>query len=242
MRSEWVGVKLGEGGSVLARGRGWEVELVEDLELGGDLDSVSRTLAKMDIKDGKNVVAVDANSSSAVDRGGKSSRSNGPIAPGSDTRRQPGSQSTTRYTLSRGPSTSSPTTSKVSIAKPNPIPTDPTPPDLLAGLKIYERPTPSTPTAAPVPTPTSLSPISAKTNPKRAPSSIVGEQSKLAQTVLKASKAINPIPQVNPDSEDEEEHQELEWERDVGLGWGLEDGEGGDVWEIMRAAREMEGE
>jgi hypothetical protein len=96
----------------------------------------------------------------------------------------------------------------------------------------------------------SLSPkANATGNPqrtKRAPTSILGEQSKLAQTVLKASKGINPQPQINPDSESEGEHEEVEWEREVGLTWEGEsegEGDGGDLWEDMRAAREMvEGE
>jgi hypothetical protein len=49
------------------------------------------------------------------------------------------------------------------------------------------------------------------------------------------------MPQVNPDSEDEGEHEEVEWEREVGLEWGGagDDDVGDDLWEAMRTAREI---
>lgn len=121
------------------------------------------------------------------------------------------------------------------------------PPDLLAGLTIHERPTPRSAPAPPSTiAPTPAMSLAASSSPsktsKRAPSAIMGEQSKLAQTVLKASKAINPEPQINPDSEDEGEHAEIEWEKEMGLGWGGGGGESeseGDLWQAMREAQEL---
>lgn len=133
----------------------------------------------------------------------------------------------------------------------------------MGDLTIHERPTPSTaappsltlaPHASPqaavlpnvnkatstLPTPPKATSPLVSGGKRRAPTAILGEQSKLAQTVLKASQAINPEPQINPDSEEEGEHPELEWEKEVGLDWGGggEDAEE-DVWAAMREAREM---
>jgi len=211
-------MKLEEAGGVLGRGKGWRVELVEDLDL--DLDSVS----------------------GIVDAPAK------PTVVSTDTNIRPVRSETSSH-LRQAPST------RPSIPRlPNPAPSI-EPIDLLANLHIHERPTPPLHTTPPasVPRPPVIShkPLH-ETTPgltppkKRAPTSIVGEQSKLAQTVLQASKRINPIPQVNPDSEEEGEHEEVEWEREVGLGWGQneeDEGEagpsGGDLWESMRAAQEM---
>lgn len=245
VKSEWVGRKLVEGGSVLARGKGWEVELVEDLDL--DWKDLSSSLVNKKVDTEGKAKAGDSTTPSSLSDG-YPRLSGGKIPPGGGN--MPLSQSipASRYSISRGTaSTNSPSTQQ----PPAPPLADQTAPtDLLANLRIHERPTPSSPIPAPSAVVDSLNPTMPsprdKGKTKRAPTSIVGEQSKLAQTVLKASKAINPIPQVNPDSESEEEHEEVEWERQVGLSWGGhgdgEDEEGGDLWEVMRAAREMEGQ
>jgi hypothetical protein len=227
VKSEWVRMKLEEAGGVLSRGKGFRVELVEDLGL--DLDSVS----------------------GLVD----------PKAQTTETRTSVSSPTTTQISRA-GPPTS---TNNRPTATPNRQPIIPRlsnpavtiePTDLLANLHIHERPTPPSlgpnpPSLAPRPPIVSHQPIHPSTPgtppppKKRAPNAIIGEQTKLAQTVLQASKRINPLPQVNPDSEEEGEHEEVEWEREVGLEWGgagdeEEVGEdGGDLWEVMRAAQEI---
>jgi len=220
-------MRLDEAGGVLSRGKGFKVELVEDLGL--DLDSASGLVDSPKATPNQGTRGVGP--STGVPRAGPSTPTNNrPIA---SQIRQP-----------------------VLPRLPNPATTmEPT--DLLANLHIHERPTPPSlgptpPSLSPRPPVVSHQPIHPSTPgtrepKKRAPNAIVGEQTKLAQTVLQASKRINPLPQVNPDSEEEGEHEEVEWEREVGLEWGggdeQEAGEdGGDLWEAMRAAQEMAGE
>jgi hypothetical protein len=215
VKSDWVRMRLDEAGGVLSRGKGFMVELVEDLGL--DLDSVSGL-----------VDSPKTTPSQEARVAGSTPTNNRPTVPQN---RQP-----------------------VLPRLPTPATTEPT--DLLANLHIHERPTPSTqstpPSLTPRPPIVSHQPIHPSTPgtrepKKRAPNAIIGEQTKLAQTVLQASKRINPLPQVNPDSEEEGEHEEVEWEREVGLEWGGGDVEevgedGGDLWEAMRAAQEIAGE
>jgi hypothetical protein len=229
VKSEWVRRKLEESGSVLGRGKGWGIELVEDLDL--DLEEVSSVV------EGRG---------SGIDKDGQSEKNRG--GAGDDVSRMKNVDMEARYETLDGArrQSTTPISSKstLSIPKP-PLPPTLDPTDLIANLHIHERPTPSSP-AKPIakqPPHNSISPLISPAKSKRAPTSILGEQSKLAQTVLKASKAINPVPQVNPDSEEEEEHEEVEWEKEVGLGWGDDDVEegGGDLWQAMRAAQEMAG-
>jgi hypothetical protein len=228
VKSEWVRMRLDEAGGVLSRGKGFMVELVEDLGL--DLDSVSGLVDSPKTTPSQEARVAGSSSTNGVPRQGPSTPTNNrPTAPQI---RQP-----------------------VLPRLPNPATTiEPT--DLLANLHIHERPTPSTqstpPSLTPRPPVVSHQPIHPSTPgtrepKKRAPNAIIGEQTKLAQTVLQASKRINPLPQVNPDSEEEGEHEEVEWEREVGLEWGGGDVEevgedGGDLWEAMRAAQEIAGE
>ena len=221
-------MKLEEAGGVLSRGKGFRVELVEDLGL--DLDSVSGL--------------VDPKLQTSQTRTGVSSPTTTRLP-----RAEPSTPTNNR-------STATPNRQPIQPRLPTPATTEPT--DLLANLHIHERPTPSSlgPRPAlqsnPRPPIVSHQPIHPSTPgtrepKKRAPNAIIGEQTKLAQTVLQASKRINPLPQVNPDSEEEGEHEEVEWEREVGLEWGGgdEDGgeeDGGDLWEAMRAAQEIAGE
>jgi hypothetical protein len=216
---------LDEAGGVLSRGKGFNVELVEDLGL--DLDSASGLVDPPQVQATGTRTRVSSPTTTRVPRAGPSTPiSNRPTAPQN---RQP-----VLPRLSNPATTLEPT-------------------DLLANLHIHERPTPSTqstpPSLTPRPPVVSHQPIHPSTPgtrepKKRAPNAIIGEQTKLAQTVLQASKRINPLPQVNPDSEEEGEHEEVEWEREVGLEWGGGDEEevgedGGDLWEAMRAAQEM---
>jgi len=213
-------MKLEEAGGVLSRGKGFRVELVEDLGL--DLDSVSG-LVDPKVQATAKETRTGVSSPTTTRPGPTTSTNNRPTAPQN---RQP-----------------------VLPRLPTPATTEPT--DLLANLHIHERPTPSI-QSTPRPPIVSHQPIHPSTPgtrepKKRAPNAIIGEQTKLAQTVLQASKRINPLPQVNPDSEEEGEHEEVEWEREVGLEWGGgdEDGggeDGGDLWEAMRAAQEIAGE
>lgn len=220
---------------MLGRGKRWTVELVEDLGL--NLEDVSGMV------NGPRETGIDGGKKT----GQSSISSNGNSATMStvDKIRQPSSFNGQRRQSAapRIPSSTIPLPASLN-------PPTGTPADMLANLHIHERPIP--PTSAPIPSPQRSNPLlhppaPSSTSPsrsKRAPTSIIGEQSKLAQTVLKASKAINPMPQVNPDSEDEGEHEEVEWEREVGLGWGgdiREEGEdeGDDLWEAMRTAREI---
>ena len=217
---------------MLGRGKGWTVELVEDLGL--DLEDVSGMV------NGPRETGIDGGKK--IGQSSVSSNGNGATM---DKIRQPSSFTGPRRqsAASRIPSSTTPLPTSLN-------PPTGTPADMLANLHIHERPIP--PTSAPGPSPQKSYPLlhppaSSITSPprsKRAPTSIIGEQSKLAQTVLKASKAMNPMPQVNPDSEDEGEHEEVEWEREVGLGWGGDtreegDDEGDDLWEAMRTAREI---
>jgi len=222
-------MRLDEAGGVLSRGKGFKVELVEDLGL--DSDSVSGLVDSPKATPNQERRGAGSSSTTIIPRAGPSTPINARAA--APQNRQP-----------------------IVPRLPNPATTmEPT--DLLANLHIHERPTPQSlghtpPTLSPRPPIVSHQPIHPSTPgtrepKKRAPNAIVGEQTKLAQTVLQASKRINPLPQVNPDSEEEGEHEEVEWEREVGLEWGggdeQEAGEdGGDLWEAMRAAQEMAGE
>lgn len=211
VRSRWVYDRLGEAGSVLARGKDWTIELVEDLDLPSRGDSGSPRATEGTASASRHETG-DAKAASHTRHAAEPA----------------GSLPAARRNKSDPPA-------KAEVAVPE---------DLMGDLQIHERPTSSTATP-PSLIPTSPPPSNPSTKPttltpsKRAPNAILGEQSKLAQTVLKASKAINPEPQVNPDSEDEGEHAEVEWEREVGLDWGGGSEGEEDVWEAMKEAREM---
>ncbi|ORY21374.1 Rtr1/RPAP2 family-domain-containing protein [Naematelia encephala] len=139
--------------------------------------------------------------------------------------------------------------------------------DLMANLVIHERPTPST-----LPIPPSLPPdpeqdpshppvdqsIASSNGPvsdlraardtpdprtARASTSLVSAPQKLTSTLLSASRQMGPIPQLPPDSDDDEvdlaERRWAEEESAMGLGWGAEDEETRDLFEEMRAAQEL---
>ena len=197
MKSEWVRMRLDEAGGVLSRGKGFSVELVEDLGL--DLDSVSG-LVDPKAQTTEAGTGVSSPTTTRMPRAG-------PSTPTNNRPTVPQNRQSTLPRLLNPATTLEPT-------------------DLLANLHIHERPTPSTPSTPPSlgsrPPVVSHQPLHPSTPgtrepKKRAPNAIIGEQTKLAQTVLQASKRINPSPQVNPDSEEEGEHEEVEWEREVGL-------------------------
>ena len=255
VRSKWVKGQLDLAGSVFDRGKSWTVELTE--EMGLDIEGRMKELGIVD-RSRKDTRGVTPKSKPV--QGEQRSPSTSTLASASAL----GALKSTP--VERTPPSTSITASKVMVSAPPPPSKDITvPTDLLSGLRIPARPTPKKavppsliPSSPPVPDPrqartstvTGTSSSPADNTPsipiRRAPpTSILGEQSKLAQTVLKASKAINPEPQINPDSEDEAEHPELEWEKEVGLDWGgsgTVEGEEGDLWAMMKEAREMEGE
>lgn len=131
-----------------------------------------------------------------------------------------------------------------------------TPADLLSNLTIHERsttnaiPTPpslaprqtaQTPTAAQLPQAESSSAVPtapAKSTFRPKGSSLVATPSKLATSVLSASKKMGPVPQLPPDSDDEQEDED--WgEAEMGLTWGEEDSETRDLFRQAFEARDL---
>lgn len=116
--------------------------------------------------------------------------------------------------------------------------------DLLANLKIYERPTTSPLVISsashqpiqpePEPTPDPRGTTTATTS--RAASSLIATPSKLANTLITASRGIGPVPQLAEDSDSDSELSEWEVEMDAFGGLGEEEKR---LFEEMREAREM---